>query len=292
MKKILITGASGFLGGHIWSLSRAQTITLGLYHQHVHADADLEPLNLTQERAVKKCLMRFEPDVIIHTAAHSNLDACEKNPQEAFAVNVEATHHLLYHSRKIGSRFIFLSTDMVFDGERGHYRETDPVSPLSVYGRNKTAAEKLVAETAENYVIVRAALIYGRRKLGGSSFSQWIENRLRHHQTVPLYVDQFRTPILVDNLAELLLELVDHPFIGILHCAGSNRIDRFTFGQQLCKIAGYDASLLQPASMMADHPPAPRPKDVSLCTNLAAGLLRTPLLSTEEGLQRMLAARP
>ncbi len=288
MKKYFITGAGGFLGGHVWWLARQQADAHGLCHTFPPFHPDLEPLELTDKTAVKSCLLRVRPEVVIHAAAMANLDTCEKNPDLAFAVNTQATQTLLDFSRQINARFIFLSTDMVFDGSRGYYRESDDCSPLSVYGCTKVAAEKYITQNYDNYVIVRAALIYGRPRLGGTSFSQWIENQLSQEQPVRLYVDQYRTPILVDNLAKILIELAESRFTGILHCGGPERIDRFSFGQKLCRIAGYDASLLLPASMTEDQPPAPRPRDVSLCSDLAASILQTPLLSCEQGLRLML----
>lgn len=288
MQKILITGASGFLGGHVWWLARQQAEVFGLGHSHPPPHPAITPLELTDEESVKSCLLHFRPEVVIHAAAMANLDACEKNPEKAFAVNTEATAYLLKYSKELKVRFIFLSTDMVFDGRRGFYTESDEVSPLSVYARSKVAAEKYITENYDDYVIVRAALIYGRPRLGGTSFSQWLEDHLKKAQPVRLYVDQYRTPIWAGNLAEILLELAQNRFTGILHCGGTDRIDRFSFGRMLCRIVGYDASLLIPASMLTDHLPAPRPQDVSLCTALAASILKTPLLSCEQGLQQMI----
>ena len=290
MRKILLTGASGFLGGHIWSRAQHHWQVLGICHRNASALPGLQPLDLTREAAVQQALAQFKPEVIIHTAANANLDDCEKNQLQAQAINIDAVARLLRYSHATGSRFIFISTDMVFDGERGMYCEHDDISPLSYYGRSKVLAEQLIAETGGHFVIVRAALIYGRPRGGGSSFSQWIEDRLKSKRPVPLYFDQYRSPVLADNLAEMILELAEHEFTGILHCAGSDRIDRYTFGQQLCRIAGYDASLLRRVSMTEDHPPAPRPKDISLSTALAAQVLRTKLLSSEEGLSRMLSS--
>ncbi len=288
MKNILITGASGFLGGHIFSQADTKYNCLGAYNNYSpsHSIPNWAHINLTDFSAVLKMLSAFMPAVVIHSAANSSLDECEKNPQSAHAANVLATSHLVRAAKQIGARFIFVSTDMVFDGTGSRYTENDATHPLSVYGQTKVQAEKVVQEL-DNHLIVRSALIYGRRQFGGSSFSMWMENRLQHKQPLPLYVDQFRSPILVNNLADMLIELCDSEFTGILHAGGANRIDRFSFGQQMCRILRYDPSLLQPIKM-ADHAPfAPRPRDVSLNIDKAISILKTELLSTADGLQRL-----
>ncbi|NOY61208.1 MAG: sugar nucleotide-binding protein [Calditrichaeota bacterium] len=147
--------------------------------------------------------------------------------------------------------------------------------------------ENSVHLLCKNHVIARAALIYGRSRGGGSSFSNWMEMRLRKNQTVPLYTDQFRTPIYAGNLAEMLLELAHSDFIGTLHLGGANRIDRYNFGLQLCSLGGYNPGLLQPTSMYDFQPLAPRPADVSFSIDKAKSVLTTKMLSTEEGLLRM-----
>ncbi len=286
-RAMLISGASGFLGG-------------ALYHKAVHlwrvtalchskSMPGMLPVDLTDAAKVRTIVRAVKPRVILHLAANANLDSCEKEPQQAHAVNVAATATLLQAADDIGARLVFVSTDMVFDGHQGNYHELDPVAPLSVYGDTKVAAEKRVLAAKGPHVVARAALIYGRPRLGGSSFSEWIEKRLQARQPVTLYNDQFRTPVWVENLADQLLELACNDYCGILHCAGSERIDRLGFGRILCQKAGYDAHLLIPSSMHDHITPAPRPADVSLNVELARQILHTPLLSVEEGISQMTA---
>jgi len=239
------------------------------------------------EQKVHDTMVAFRPDVIIHAAANSNLDSCERDQNMTYAVNVESTRYLNEAAVLLGSRLIFVSSDMVFDGEKGNYRETDPVFPISIYGQSKVMSEDILIGGGVNAVIARAALIYGRPVTGGSSFLVWLENQLKAGSTVSLYDDQFRTPVLVNNLAEALLELAENDFTGIIHLGGTNRIDRLTFGRQLCAAAGYNAGLLHAGSMFLSKPIAPRPADVSLNTDKAASVLQTRLLNTTEGLQRM-----
>ncbi len=292
MKKIFITGALGFLGGHVYKQAAARWRVLAGYYRHEPGNrgGDRIRLDLTDAEQVREALKTFRPDVIIHCAANSNLDECQKNPGLAEEINVRSVEYLISAANDLNSRLIFISSDMVFDGAKGNYRETDPVSPLSVYGCTKVRAEEALARDCKNYVIARAALIYGRPETGGSSFSMWIEDRLRAGSTVSLYRDQFRTPVLADNLAEALLELAENDYAGVIHLGGANRTDRYTFGKQLCAAAGYNEGLLRPGSMHDDSPAAPRPEDVSLNTDRAASALSARLLNTTDGLRRMCGA--
>lgn len=287
-KKILITGASGFLGGHLMQQAAQDFQTLGVYWHHAPEGKSNNWIktDVTDYFSVFELVLDFHPDVIIHAAANSRLDDCEEHPEKAKKQNIDATSHLSNMAAKVGARFIFISTDMVFDGKGSLYSEQDRANPISVYGKTKLEAEAIV-QTKQNHVIVRSALIYGRPQYGGSSFFMWMENLLQEQQSVPLYTDQFRSPILVDNLAEILLELCLSEFTGLLHLGGANRIDRHSFGRQMCDIFGYDSSLLEPTSMSEHHPSAPRPRDVSLNIEKAMRILKTPILSTEQGLLRM-----
>lgn len=288
MRKLLITGMSGFLGGSIYAKAVAKFICLGTFHTFV-APRDSPhwcKIDLTDFCSVSGLVHNFRPDIILHLAANSHLDDCESHPEQAQRINVKATAHLAHHAAQLKARFIYLSTDMVFDGEKTLYPEGAKTNPLSVYGRGKLQAEAVVKKL-DNFAIVRSALIYGRPRLGGSSFSMWMENRLQRGEPVPLFVDQFRSPILVDNLADILLELCESDFIGTLHAGGTNRISRYSFGVQLCDILGYDSSLLKSISMKDQTSLAPRPRDVSLNVDKAIRILKTIILSSHEGLERM-----
>ncbi len=287
MKKLFLTGASGFLGGHIFSSAQSRFQTLGTFLNYPYADIpNWRKIDLGNFFDVFELVMDFNPDVIIHAAANSNLDDCERHPEAAREANVQATANLVGIAAQMEARFIFVSSDMVFDGSGSRYGEEEKTQPISVYGKTKRQAERMV-QRVENSVIVRSALIYGRRKIGGSSFSMWMEDRLRNNVAVPLYHDQFRSPVLADNLAQILLELAESAFTGVLHVGSSNRINRLEFGQQLCEIGGYDAGLLQSISMHDQETVAPRPQDVSLDCSRANSVLSTKLLSTQEGLEQM-----
>ncbi|HNW60460.1 MAG TPA: NAD(P)-dependent oxidoreductase [bacterium] len=285
MPEMLLTGASGFLGGHLFEKAQSRWQVTAISYRHPLPGTSI--LDLRDAEACMALVRSRRPQVILHAAANANLDTCERDPAAAREINTTVVGHLLDAAAATGARLILVSTDMVFDGRAGHYTEADAVHPLSVYGETKVAAETLVLQAGGRHLVVRAALIYGRPRHGGSSFSEWIEQRLRQGMPVPLYTDQYRSPIWVENLAEALLELAGSEISGLLHLGGANRIDRFSFAQQLCRSAGYDPALLQPTSMHAAVSDAPRPVDVSLDSRKAGMLLQTPLLDTAAGVARM-----
>ena len=256
MKKCLLMGASGFLGGHILQQAVEKWDVYAVYFRNKIDALEYRwiKLDLTHRESVMDMVKKIHPDVIIHAAANSNLDECERHPQASHAINVDATTFLAQSAQSIEARFIYVSSDMVFNGEKGYYKEEEQVVPISAYGRQKVMSENIVEGECSDWVVARAALIYGRPKFGGSSFSKWIENGLCEGNKVPLYLDQYRSPVLVNELASALLELAGNKLRGVYHLGGDERIDRYTFGKHLCAIAGYDDRLLV-RSKMDDHKP-------------------------------------
>jgi len=287
--RLLITGGSGFLGGNLARLARARWQVTAAFHNHpAYLDGvQWAALDLTDEAQVESLFREVAPGVVIHTAAMTKPDYCEEHPEEATAVNVHGTENLARAAALHGARFIHISTDLVFDGEQAPYREDDPTIPVSHYGRTKVLAEEVVRAHCPNHVVVRPALMYGVPVTGGSSFSQWIIHQLREGCQVPLFTDQYRTPVWVVNLAEALLELASHSFNGTIHLAGSQRVTRYGFGLLLAKALSLPAHLLQACTMDEVPSPQPRPRDVSLDVSKARTLLRTRLVGYEEGLTAM-----
>ena len=242
-------------------------------------------LDLTDPTEIRDVVRQVRPDVIIHCAAQSNLDAAHRDPDLAFQINVRSTEILAQEAEALGSRVIFTSSDMVFDGKRGGYAETDETSPVNVYGVSKAKAEVSLSGLSTNWVVARLALVYGRPRGGGGSFSEWIRKRMENDQPVPLFHDQYRTPILVNNLAELLLELAIGDFVGIIHLGGPDRIDRVSFAQKMAARHRLPTSGFLSTSMFDHIPEAERPQDVSLDIGLAQRLLKTPILGVDEGIE-------
>jgi dTDP-4-dehydrorhamnose reductase len=224
------------------------------------------------------------PHVVIHCGAWSNLDQCEQQRESAFRINVEGTSVLADACAGSGVRLIFTSSDMVFDGERGNYDESDKTRPINFYGETKLLAEEKIQSICTDYVIVRVALVYGKPVTQGNSFSEKILSRFQKNTSMSLFRDQFRTPVWVQTVAEALLELADHSYSGVLHVAGSEKVDRYKFGLTLAEIRQYSSNLCKPVCMSELQTTAPRPKDVSLNISLAKQILKTCFIGYREGL--------
>jgi len=289
---ILITGASGFLGGHLAQTAAANPQIIGLYQTfHFSIPGILSAsLDLSQPDTIQPLLDQLKPEIIIHNAALANPDRCEQQPELAFRVNVIATGKIAEWCQLKNARLIYISTDMVFDGEKGNYSETDQPNPVSVYGQSKATAEQQALTGNPNTVVCRIALMYGRGIFRRNYSSEWLERELLRRAAEPelpplnLYSDQYRSMLAVNNAARVILELAESDFYGILHVGGAERLSRFAFGEKLCRKLDLPSSLIQPVSQCESQPQARRPRDVSLNISRAQTILKTPLLSVDAGL--------
>lgn len=296
MKKLVITGASGFLGGHIAKSASGHFNTLGFYSTYPFSLKRIttHQVDLASPVSVIVALEQFKPAIVIHNAAMANPDQCENQPDFARQNNVIATERIADWCHKNKSRLVYISTDMVFDGKKGNYSETDQPNPLSVYAKTKLDAEQCALSLNPDTIVVRLALMYGRGVLPRIYSSEWLLRELIRRKEEPdpaplnLFHDQFRSMLAVNNAARALIELAKSHFCGIIHIGGPEPISRFAFGEKLCRKSDLPLTLIQ-AVQHDEHPlAAPRPRDVSLDITLAQSLLETTLLSVDEGLDEVL----
>jgi dTDP-4-dehydrorhamnose reductase len=266
--RLLITGGSGYLGQHLFARARENSswVTHATYLTHPVPHA--ERLDITDERAVDALIRDFQPRVIVHTAFRFQEDARQMH------VNADGTRFVARAAQRVGARLIHLSSDVIFDGERGWYRETDAPRPITPYARTKAAAEHAVLEECRAYVIVRTSLIYGFEPLDPRT------RAVLCGEMPKLFVDEFRCPIWVNDLAEALLELAANDFVGILHVAGPERLSRYAFGVKLAHALGVKPLPFEPTRAEASG--LMRPRDCSLDCALARQVLKTRVKSVDE----------
>lgn len=265
---LLVTGAAGFLGDALCRelLSRGRRV-VGTSRDGAGAPEGVEPARLELSDgglAGAELVRRLRPAAVVHLAAMADADACARDPAGAQRVNAEATGALARAAAEVGARFVYTSTDLVFDGTRAPYGEDDPPSPLGPYMATKAAGEGEALAASPSALVVRVALLYGRGRGRRGCFTDQLVRRLSAGDEVRLFTDQRRTPLLVDDAATFLALLLERGAVGRVHLAGPERVSRYEHGLAIARALGLDATRCVP-SRMADQPAlSPRPADVSL----------------------------
>lgn len=244
----------------------------------------LDLANLSQ---IADVVTRLKPEAIIHTAAYTNVDGCEVNRELAWKVNAEATKKIAEASAKTGSHLIYVSTDYVFDGEKGLYTEEDRPNPISYYGYTKLKGEQFVREHAEEWCIARTSVIYGWGPKHKQNFATWLINQLKQGKEVKTLTDQYVSPTLNTNLAEMLIEIAERKITGTIHTAGATRVNRYEFATKLAENFKLNRNLIKPAKMDEIPWKARRPKDSSLNVSKASVQLNAKPLKLHQALEAM-----
>lgn len=281
--KILLTGATGLLGGYLEPVLRASGATVvPVSHTSPPAPGGMR-CDLTDEQATADLLAAVSPDVIVHAAALTDVDRCEAKPALADRINRRSTELLC----RADARVVFVSTDSVFDGTRGNYAEGDVPAPVNEYARSKLRAEAHVL--AAGGLCVRTNF-FGRSQRG-HGLAEWLLRELGAGNQVTGFEDVIFTPLYCADVAAALGELAAGDAEGVLHLGGE-RIDKYDFGVLVASSFGLDESLVQRGSITDVSLRAPRPLDTSLDNGLARATLRTPLRGIETAVGAMAADDP
>ena len=266
MKKVLITGANGLLGQKlVYGLKSRNNIELlatGMGQNRLidQMNYSFRSLDITNETEVNQTLKQFSPHVIINCAAMTNVDACELNQKQCWDVNVNGVKHLANAVAKLGSHFIHLSTDFVFDGEDGPYNESDTPNPLHYYAKSKLESEKIVQENCANWSIARTIIIYGiTDNMSRSNLVLWAKGEIEKGNTINVVNDQFRSPTLAEDLAKGCISIMDKNAHGLFHLSGPTRYSILEMVYMVADFYNLDKSLINPVSSKSLNQPAKRP---------------------------------
>ncbi len=211
----------------------------------------------------------------MHAAALTDVDRCERERDLANAVNYEATKAIAKCANDLSAFLVYVSTDYVFDGKRGMYKEEDEPRPINFYGYTKFKGEQAVKELLSDYLIARASVIYGSTPSSGkANFALWVLNALKEGKPVSVALDQFVSPTLNTNLAEMIMECLERRLTGTIHLAGASRLSRLDFASELCREWSLNPSLINPVEMNKINWHAPRPRDSSLDVTKATSILK------------------
>jgi dTDP-4-dehydrorhamnose reductase len=286
--KVIVTGASGLLGKKVAELMLARGYKVfSIYKDHPVTLGTAVKLDLTDGKSVNTLIHKLKPEAIIHSAAYTDVDGCEDNRKLAWQINAEATKHIAVASAKVGAHLIYISTDYVFDGEKGYYREEDIPNPINYYGYTKLKGEEFVQEYAKSWCIARTSVIYG---WGGSklNFATWVIDNLKRGKEVKVLTDQYVSPTLNTNLAQMLLEIAERKLSGILHTVGATRVSRWEFALKLVNVFNLDAKMIKQIKMDEFLWRAKRPKDSSLDASKCSRILaKSKPMKIEEALEAM-----
>jgi dTDP-4-dehydrorhamnose reductase len=293
--RLLVTGLNGFVAGSIIAHARKNwevhgvdvTETSGL-----PSDVHAYQLDLLDREKFTELFLRIKPDAVIHTAAIANIDVCENNKELAMKVNVGITETLAGLCRETGAKMIVCSTDTVFDGIKGCYTEKDAPHAVNFYAETKIAAENIVLAASAANVVARLSLVMGLPVMGkGNSFLVDTIEKLQKGEAVKFPGNEIRTPVDVVTLGAALTELAGSSYGGIIHLAGSTRINRYNMAIQIAEKLRFDSALITATDSNAMEGRAPRPNDASMDNALAKSILLTPMCTLAEGLELTLNYR-
>jgi dTDP-4-dehydrorhamnose reductase len=286
--RVIITGASGFIGGCLMAAAPPSWKIWGTrLNSHLFRNTPrILRVDLRDAHVFTALINGLKPNLIIHAAAYSRVAYCELYPAEAWRLNAQVTADLAKTCAEHKIRLLFLSSDMVFDGVRGDFCEQDKPNPLNFYGWTKLAAERSVLDLGLLGIVARINLTYGLSRSGGCSFSEEVIHTVRSKTPYRLFTDQIRSYISVSNLVDCLWELAGGDFHGIVHLGGIEAADRYTFALRLADKVGLDKNLLIASSTQEAGREARYPLKNTFDVRLAQSLLKTPLLDLEEGLSR------
>lgn len=288
MCRFMVTGASGLLG-----LNFALAVD-GRQHQVTGVDYS-NPLgwinfktrqaDLTEPGIIEKLVEEIKPEVILHCAAMANVDDCEKRPQDAQRVNADLPGEIAGVAKKHAIKMIHISTDAVFDGQKGNYMETEEPNPLSVYARTKREGE-LAVLSANPQVLVARVNFYGWSISGTRSLAEFFVNNLADGKDVKGFTDILFCPMMVLDLADTLLEAVKKDLTGLYHMVGPESMSKYQFGSAIARQFGFDESLVHPASVADGGLTAARSPNLTLSTGKLAQVLGHPLPAFASGLEK------
>ena len=287
--KILVTGAGGLLGSKIVKLaSKCNHEVYGLYLNNPPPVGFKIKMDITDFNGIEKLINHLKPHVIIHCAAITDVDLCEKNNDLAFKVNYEATKVIAKAAERVDAYMIYMSTDYVFDGLKGMYREEDQPNPINIYGLTKLLGELAVMENCSRSLIARASVIYGSKPASGKvNFALWVIEKLKSKEKIKVLKDQYVSPTLNTNLALMILNALEMNLTGIMHMSGATRTSRYEFAIQIAKKFNLDETLVEEAYMDEMKWIAKRPRDSSLDISKALRTLKIKPVNLNESLEEL-----
>jgi len=247
MKRILITGAYGFIGRHLSNYLTIGNQTTKTYHHDITSVAEniCPRLDVTLRARVFESLEKSKPQVVVHLAGIKDVGWCQRNPDLAHKINVEGTINVADAARAVDAFVIYLSSNYVFDGSRGNYLPEDATNPATAYGHTKQKAEKTLRESGTRHVILRSADVYSLRRPMGPMFEA-AQDKLERHEIIKAFTNVFHTPTGIDDVVGSIGWFCKSELEGVFHLAGPESMSQYDLLRKFAARAGLDPEKVKP----------------------------------------------
>ncbi|MGH7285269.1 MAG: SDR family oxidoreductase [Polyangiaceae bacterium] len=276
--RAVVTGARGLVGQRLVRVLAARGHEVVAWSR-----ADVE---LSDSRSVEAALGKAKADIVFNPASMTEVDKCEADKTRAYRDNVLAAANLGIATNASRAHLVHVSTDYVFDGHAGPYREEDAPNPRGVYAKTKRMGEVMIEELAGSFCICRTAVVYGWPEAARPNFGAWLYGVLSQGKEAKLFSDQFVSPTLADSLAEMLVEIGERKLTGMWNVSGADVVSRVDFGHAFCDAFGFDRKLVLPTKIADMNFASPRPLHSGLRVDKIRNTLQNKPLSTHEAIER------
>ncbi|MBK6914695.1 MAG: dTDP-4-dehydrorhamnose reductase [Ignavibacteriales bacterium] len=289
-KRILITGANGMLGQRLVKIfSQYNNYTLlatSVENESVIRNIDYAICDISIRDDIKNLILNFYPDVVVHTAAFTNVDLSEKEREQCWKINVKAVEYITEACRVLGNHLIHISTDYIFDGTSGPYNENAPPNPLGYYARTKLASENVLRMSGVDFTIIRTNVLYGIAD-SRPDFVRWVINKLKSNDKINIVTDQINNPTFIDDMVQAISKIIEFKKYGVYNIGGSEFISRYDFALKIADFFNLNRDLIFAIVTKDLNQPARRPLKSGLIITKAQAELNYKPYTIDEALTRM-----
>lgn len=269
-RRIFVVGANGMLGQRIIqfynSNKNVQLFACSIEENPLFNNVDYLCCNITERDKIKQAVYNFMPDVILNTAAYTNVDLSETERETAWNINVKGVEYLSESARVIDAHLIHISSDYIFDGKNGPYSEDDKPNPLGYYGRTKLASENALKISGSIYTILRTNVLYGVASKSKADFVEWLIDTVNSGQPVRIVDDQISNPTFIDDLIQAISKVIEFRKLGVYNIGGKEFLSRYEFTEIIAEYFNLDKSLITPIKTKQLNQAARRPLKSGLIT--------------------------
>ncbi len=291
MKKILITGSNGLLGQRLIKFLKAKNkykiygVSRGENRIVNKEGYTYNNIDITDNVKLTNLILKIQPNFIIHTAAMTNVDQCELNKKDCDIINVDSVKSIVEICKEQNIHLIHISTDFIFDGKKGYYKEDDKPNPINYYGLSKLRSEQIVLDSNIKYTILRTILVFGLTDELKNNIVLWVKNNIENKQQINVVTDQLRMPTFVDDLAEACIYAVDNKVEGIYNVSTNKLMSIYEVSLEIADVFNLDRSFINSIPTSLLDQPAKRPPITGFDLKKSIHQLKLPSVSFSERLQ-------